>query len=98
MTDVASDPLTRIAEIRQENRGGDVSYRDIDWLCDEVLRLQSLLRRAEEERDALCGLVENVREAVNDLYNAGSDPAVLRVIRLALSTPGETKESGELAH
>ena len=26
-------PSGRIAEIRQENRGGDVSARDIEWLC-----------------------------------------------------------------
>lgn len=38
------DTTTRIAEIRQENRGGDVSYRDIEWLCSTVERLTAAMR------------------------------------------------------
>lgn len=38
----------RIAEIRQENGGGDVSYRDIYWLCDFAER--SEYARAAWER------------------------------------------------
>ena len=34
----------RVAEIRQENRGGDVSYHDIEWLCLTVDRLEQALR------------------------------------------------------
>jgi hypothetical protein len=29
-----ADVPTKLAEIRQENRGGDVSAKDIEWLCD----------------------------------------------------------------
>lgn len=29
----------RIAEIRAENHQGDVSYKDIEWLCNEFERL-----------------------------------------------------------
>ena len=43
-TDLPLDTTTRIAEIRQENRGGDVSYRDIEWLCSTVERLAAAMR------------------------------------------------------
>ncbi len=89
MTDVASDPLTRIAEIRQENRGGDVSYRDIDWLCDEVLRLHSLLLRAEEERKRLR---EGIAEAMTSLATGPAKDGYAYSVLDSL-TPEETKEA-----
>lgn len=39
-----TDSVTRVAEIRQENRGGDVAARDIEWLCDEVMRLRGVMQ------------------------------------------------------
>ena len=36
------DSSTRVAEIRQENHGGDVSFRDIEWLCDRVRVLEAV--------------------------------------------------------
>ena len=47
----------------------------------------------EAENKRLKRQIENVREAVNDLHNAGSDPAVLRVIESALARIPESKES-----
>jgi len=32
-TSPTEDPVVRVAEIRQENGGGGVAARDIDWLC-----------------------------------------------------------------
>lgn len=32
------DARVRVSEIRQENHGGDVSWVDIDWLCDVALK------------------------------------------------------------
>jgi len=49
----------------------------------------------EAENKRLKRQIEDVREAVNDLHNAGSDPAVLRVIESALDRIPESKEAGE---
>jgi hypothetical protein len=35
----------RIEEIRQENRSGDVSYRDIEWLCSVAEAAEALIER-----------------------------------------------------
>ena len=43
-TAASVDSVVRVAEIRQENRGGDVSARDIEWLCDEVMRLREVMQ------------------------------------------------------
>jgi len=47
----------------------------------------------EAENERLKRQIEDVREAVNDLHTAGSDPAVLRVIESALARIPESKES-----
>lgn len=57
----ASDIGARVAEIRQENRGGDVSFRDIEWLCNKVLAY----RRSLVEHHNL----DNVSDAVIARYD-----------------------------
>ena len=60
-------PLTRIAEIRQENRGGDVSAKDIDWLCDVAeteVRRRYHRSTAEKERDRAVAALEQIEDVV----------------------------------
>ena len=68
MADAAPvDPLTRIAEIRQENRGGDVSAKDIDWLCDVAetgVRRRYHRSQAEKERDRAVAALEQIEDVV----------------------------------
>lgn len=52
----AASPAIRLAEIRQENSNGDVSYRDIEWLCgvgEAAVRLVAAGRGSRELMDAL---------------------------------------------
>lgn len=51
--EIGDDILVRVAEIRQENHGGDVSFRDIAWLCDRVAELSAARATAEQLREAL---------------------------------------------
>lgn len=57
-----ADPVTRIAEIRQENRGGDVSARDIEWLCDEVMRLREVIPVRDRQLAGHARLGEGIHE------------------------------------
>lgn len=42
------DWVVRIAEIRQENRGGDVSATDIEWLCRVAYEALTLLQETTD--------------------------------------------------
>jgi hypothetical protein len=58
----------RIEEIRQENRSGDVSFRDIEWLCEraeqadrlewELVGIEEHLARINDKLDVVLKIRE----------------------------------------
>jgi hypothetical protein len=61
----------RIEELRQENRGGDVSSRDIEWLCSVADAAEYLLDWIERQGPAPFSTVDhNFRARVVALRRA----------------------------
>lgn len=59
----------RIEEIRQENRSGDVSYRDVAWLC-RVAEIAERIVRQPWNHIARADLIA-LREAVSEENHDG---------------------------